>query len=231
MDDGLNFWQGCAQRPLGRSGDRRGDEHTRLSLLARHAEGSNGSADLRSDTKPVGAHSPVRDDAGGRAKRSAGQDRNDADALHGGRLRAGDDGDGMQRQAGEGPRVPPVTEIDGAQLPDVSDGYRGQAVEAVANFTAERFRQEPGVLDGDAAGELEELVDLSLDNLKQILEAPIDFEDWRFVNQKITASLGVISAQSKVDETRLKRRNVDTLSKIIEIMRGEEKRLPVVIEG
>lgn len=51
------------------------------------------------------------------------------------------------------------------------------------------------------------------------------------MNQKITASLGVISAQSKVDETRLKRRNVDTLSKIIEIMRGEEKRLPVVIEG
>lgn len=105
------------------------------------------------------------------------------------------------------------------------------AIQTVANFTAERFRAEPGVLDGDAAGQLEELVDLSLERLKEVLSPPVDWPNWRSVNQQITTALGVISAQSKVDETRLKRRSVDMLPKLLEVMEREKKKLPVTIDG
>lgn len=51
------------------------------------------------------------------------------------------------------------------------------------------------------------------------------------MNQQITTALGVISAQSKVDETRLKRRSVDMLPKLLEVMEREKKKLPVTIDG
>lgn len=84
----------------------------------------------------------------------------------------------------------------------------------------------------DATGKLERITDKALDFMEEMLDSPTDWAEPKMVNAKITVAQAVINTQTKVDETRLRRRQTDILPKLLEIMSREEKRLPGrVIEG
>ena len=75
---------------------------------------------------------------------------------------------------------------------------------------------------GDMASELEAVAQLGLKNLRDILTAPLDFEDTSLVRAKNAAASTVLSTQVKVDENRLRSAAVDKLPELLEILREEE---------
>jgi hypothetical protein len=75
---------------------------------------------------------------------------------------------------------------------------------------------------GDMAAELEAVAQLGLKNLRDILTAPLDFEDNSLVRAKNAAASTVLSTQVKVDEHRLKSAAVDKLPELLEILRQEQ---------
>lgn len=83
----------------------------------------------------------------------------------------------------------------------------------------------------DASEELDALTNLALKNLRELLEVPFDFDVPKLVNAKLNAASTVLSTQVKVDEGRLKRRQLDTLPKLLDLIRKEEGRPLRMIEG
>ena len=75
---------------------------------------------------------------------------------------------------------------------------------------------------GDMAAELEAVAHLGLKNLRDILTAPLDFEDTSLVRAKNAAANTVLSTQVKVDEHRLRSAAVDKLPELLEILRQEQ---------
>ena len=75
---------------------------------------------------------------------------------------------------------------------------------------------------GDMASELEAVAQLGLKNLRDILTAPLDFEDTSLVRAKNAAANTVLSTQVKVDENRLRSAAVDRLPELLEILREEQ---------
>ena len=75
---------------------------------------------------------------------------------------------------------------------------------------------------GDMAAELEAVAQLGLKNLRDILTAPLDFEDTSLVRAKNAAANTVLSTQVKVDEHRLRSAAVDKLPELLEILRQEQ---------
>jgi len=80
----------------------------------------------------------------------------------------------------------------------------------------------------DATGQLDELVDLSLTEARKVIEMEWDFGDPKFCGIKTSMIQTVFSTQTKVDDTRLRRRQVDMLPKLLEMIAREEMK---VIEG
>ena len=78
---------------------------------------------------------------------------------------------------------------------------------------------------GDMASELEAVAQLGLKNLRDILTAPLDFEDTSLVRAKNAAANTVLSTQVKVDENRLRSAAVDKLPELLEILREEQVKL------
>ena len=78
---------------------------------------------------------------------------------------------------------------------------------------------------GDMAAELEAVAQLGLKNLRDILTAPLDFEDTSLVRAKNAAANTVLSTQVKVDENRLRSAAVDKLPELLEILREEQVKL------
>ena len=63
----------------------------------------------------------------------------------------------------------------------------------------------------------------------QILSHDLDLENEKLTKIQLLASQGVLHIQAKVDESRLKRRKLDVLPKLIELVREERaKRAPVI---
>ena len=85
-----------------------------------------------------------------------------------------------------------------------------------------------GVLD--ASLELENLTTKALKKLDEILSEPTDFDSIRMVNAQITAAGQILNTQSKVDDSRLRRRKLDTLPKLLEIIANQERQHPKLIE-
>jgi hypothetical protein len=75
------------------------------------------------------------------------------------------------------------------------------------------------------ASELEAVAQLGLKNLRDILTAPLDFEDTSLVRAKNAAANTVLSTQVKVDENRLRSAAVDKLPELLEILREEQVKL------
>ncbi len=104
----------------------------------------------------------------------------------------------------------------------------------------DRYGNKPlPVLDGDDSGpvgvldaslELENLTTKALKKLDEILSEPTDFDSIRMVNAQITAAGQILNTQSKVDDSRLRRRKLDTLPKLLEIIAMQERQHPKLIE-
>lgn len=81
---------------------------------------------------------------------------------------------------------------------------------------------EPKELAG-AATELEELTPLALRKYREVLEADINWDDLKMIRLQVDTAANVINATLKVDDGRLKRRKLDILPKLLEIIAREEK--------
>jgi hypothetical protein len=75
---------------------------------------------------------------------------------------------------------------------------------------------------GDMAAELEAVAQLGLKNLRDILTAPLDFEDTSLLRAKNAAATTVLNTQIRADENQLRHRAVDRLPELLEILREEQ---------
>jgi len=76
------------------------------------------------------------------------------------------------------------------------------------------------------AAELAVVAELGLQNLRDILSAPIDHEDGPLLRAKNAAAQTALNAQLRADENQLwQRQSDDVLKKLLEIIAQEEKRL------
>src|SRR3974390_289736 len=117
--------EGCPEFLDGPPSDRRRDEYSRLSLLAHYEEGSHGSSGVRDGPGAEGPHPPLRNDAGDGADPDQRIDHHGAGTVHGGGLRAGDDGDWDVGERLQDQGIREAAALDGAEFPDVSHRYWG----------------------------------------------------------------------------------------------------------
>jgi hypothetical protein len=117
--------------------------------------------------------------------------------------------------------LPHFEDLEGPQLPDVSNGHRGQAEEAVADDPIEGLRDGLRVLG--QSEKLSALTELALDRAHDILSMRLEptMPDYlkllAFQQQTLAA---VLSTQTKVDETRLRSQQSDKLGDILARIRG-----------
>ncbi len=90
---------------------------------------------------------------------------------------------------------------------------------------------KPVFTDRGGADELEDLLALSLKEARKLIETEWDYEDPRFVTAKSGMIQSIFATATKVDDTQLRRRQIDMLPKLLEMMAQEEKKLPPLIEG
>lgn len=77
----------------------------------------------------------------------------------------------------------------------------------------------------DASDELDGLTGLALKRAREILQEPIDFENDKVLKVQVATIGKILDTQVRVDEGRLKRRKLDALPKLLEIIASEERRL------
>lgn len=86
--------------------------------------------------------------------------------------------------------------------------------------------------NGDALernGKLTTLVDKSLDILDECLDADdVDQNEIRLLSLKKEVALGVIGMQVKVDDTSLRRHQIDMMPRILQLLAQARERLPVI---
>jgi hypothetical protein len=82
----------------------------------------------------------------------------------------------------------------------------------------------PKRLDGDLGAELDGLTGLAIQRIRQVLEVEPDLADEKLTKLQATAAQGVLNTQVKVDETRLRARKINTLPRLIELIREERER-------
>ena len=116
------------------------------------------------------------------------------------------------------PVVPTLDKLDSAVLPQMLPPMQ-EVLEPVRD----------GKLDN--SGRLDQLTDLALRNLEEILQPMVDLDDSKQVSAKLVATGQVLNVQSKVDDTRLKRKQQDLLPKLLEILNREAKKLPARLEA
>ena len=80
---------------------------------------------------------------------------------------------------------------------------------------------------GDMAAELEAVAQLGLKNLRDILTAPLDFEDSSLLRAKNAAATTALNTQIRADENQLRHRTVDRLPELLEILREEQIKLAI----
>lgn len=80
-------------------------------------------------------------------------------------------------------------------------------------------------VEEDRAAELEDLTGLALSKMREILEAPTDWDAPKAVQLQLSAAQSVLTAQVRVDEGRLKKRKLDILPKLLDIIAREESRM------
>ena len=198
---------------------------TGLPVQPIHQEGSHGDSGVRDHGEPVGTHPPMRDDDGGEGP---GADRADhiisASSSDSGGLRSGHDGNRIDGEGSYTAGIPSLKEIDSAKLPDVPDRYRNEAKETVADDTAAWLRDR----DELPSGELEELTEISLKVAKEILEKNLKDDDDDYMSL-LRAKAGLVqtifTAQLRADEGRFRKRQADTLEKLLERMAFEERKM------
>jgi hypothetical protein len=90
------------------------------------------------------------------------------------------------------------------------------------------------VLTREPRDQLNQQVGLAIERLHELLAIAPRLLDERQVRLQITAALSILQTQVKVDESRLKRRKLDVLPRLIELVREERAKQAngaLVIEG
>lgn len=230
MADGLEPGSGRESVPDEHSsgGDR--DEHTGLPVLPSDAQGGHGNPDLRDQASDVGERPPVRNDDGGkRSERVAKYRRELAATRNGGGLRAGDDSNSGNGLGGEENGDEAAGETDSTELSDVENGHRRPPRKTTARDTEARIRNGSEVLDFSV--ELDLLTNKAIKKANEILNMRLRKHDKEFtaiLRAQVAQIQAVFTTQVRVDEGRFKRRQVDTLEKLLERLSEEEKKLPVI---
>ena len=119
--------------------------------------------------------------------------------------------------------IPGLENIDQAMLPDVRNRNWGPPLPAAPPVEPD----VPGVIE--TTGQLTDLVGLSLEEARKLIEEPWMYDEPRLVSAKASMIQTVLSTGVKVDDTNLRRRQTDMLPKLLEIIAREEKRLPMKV--
>ena len=90
---------------------------------------------------------------------------------------------------------------------------------------------KPVFTDRGGADDLEDLLTLSLKEARKLIETEWNYDDPRFVTAKSGMIQSIFATATKVDDTQLRRRQIDMLPKLLELMAQEEKKLPPMIEA
>jgi hypothetical protein len=111
----------------------------------------------------------------------------------------------------------------------LADGYRGPPLEAIDDIAELRLRDGNAVFVDTLSEKLEEGVNLTLDEFTKIMRIPIvpniikkddgtevplyDKQDLGIMKIKATVGQALLSAQTKVDENRLRKKQDDNLER------------------
>ena len=119
--------------------------------------------------------------------------------------------------------VPSLDDLDAVQLPNLP-AYQPLPEPAIPVVAANE----------DGAGQLSELLELSLAKCKEILELPLSADDDDFsaiLRAQVSSIQTVFNAQLRADEGRLRSRALDMMPKILERIDREEAKLLNLTRG
>ena len=193
-----------------------GAVNSRLSLFPSDEEGSYRDPGLRSGQPHEKQYPLVRNDAGGGSERKIDFRE---DASDGGRLRAGDERDGGDGLRHEAKSLRTLKALDDSQLPDVSDGYWRQALEAASRVAGPRLRDGDGVLTASDAlvASTDKAIEVLYEQMhtKRVGDEKEALAVARIENIRQGAARTILNTQTKVDEQLLRRKNESLLPKIL----------------
>jgi len=229
MADGSRIFERLAKSPHGQGRVRRRHVDTGLSLFESDGEGDVGDTDLWAQGLFVEARPPLRDGDADGAARDRGQDHQHAPASDGGGLRDGDDGGSGHGEAGSLSGSLSPQQIDSSELPYVANRHWLEVGEGTTEPSQNGLRDRDGVLE--PVDRLTSLTNKALDILEEGMDQRDADEDVvRMHNSKISAAQIIINTQHKVDETALRRKQSDTLPRLIALIEKHQALLPKQLE-
>lgn len=232
MVSSISVGQGCPKYIARYRRNRGGSVYTRLSLFASDEEGSARRSDLRPGRcEDQAARPSVRSDDGGSALRAERINQDRVSDSHSRRLCASRDSDWRDGMGDEAERVPPLKSLNTAQLPDVSDGYWRQALQAATEAASARLRDGDGFLDAPSA--LEANTSKALETTFELMHADYREHDeesslvFNRINKvRLSAASTVLNTQVRVNDLQLKKvAQEDTLKLVLARMKEEQARL------
>lgn len=114
--------------------------------------------------------------------------------------------------------VPSLGALDGIVLPAVPVHYEQVTVTKEAR---------DAVLDSSA--KLDDLTQKALDFYDELLSEPMASDDMKMLSAQADAARTILTTQLRVDDSRLKKRSVDTLAQLLARMEQEDVRLMKVV--
>lgn len=199
--------------------DGSGSVDTGLPVLPPDVQRCDGDTDLWLEIGLAEQHPFRGSDAGDSTDEDPARDQDEALHSDGGGLRAGDDGDGEDRDGiGEG-RVSSSQIIDDTQFPDVPDGHWNEVEKAVTVITEAGIRDLAGIRDNGEAlnvviGKSLRVVDRILDEDPDSYDKPEDrLRCLAILNQ---TSANMLTAGLKADENRFRKENHDVIHRLFE---------------
>ena len=115
--------------------------------------------------------------------------------------------------------IPSLGSLDDIRLP--SAPARPEIYEADVRVVGRE-----AVLDNSA--KLEELTEKALRFYDDLLSEPMDPDNAKVLSAQLDAARTVVTTQLRVDDSRLKKRSVDTLAKLLARMSEEEGKLKTI---
>lgn len=113
--------------------------------------------------------------------------------------------------------VPSLGALDGIVLPAAPVHYE--------QVVAKEARE--AVLDSSA--KLDDLTQKALDFYDELLSEPMASDDMKMLSAQADAARTILTTQLRVDDSRLKKRSVDTLAQLLARMEQEDVRLMKVV--
>lgn len=136
----------------------------------------------------------------------------------------------LARQAGKPPQHIDAANLDAVELPPVLDLQPAIAEGQPSLPTVQVHDGEPVTL---VTNQLTRAVQKALDLLEDILDRDVsrmDTDEARAMGIQMQAAQTLINTQAKVDDTMLRARTLDTLPKLLELIREAKKSSPLQLE-